>query len=122
MLKTYTYPSPSKAIHPLKSDLSNQAKVNITNKSTLDSNLSDKTKIDIANKTMSKKSCSKIKDNELIKRNNSKTTESKRSKNLKQREVPQQKLVTPKTTKAAKSLQKVAQSRMIMLKAVRQAI
>ena len=70
LLKTDTYPSPSKAIHSLKSDLS------------------DKTKINIANKNTSKKSYSKIKDNELIKSNNSKTTESKISKNLKQTKVP----------------------------------
>ena len=40
------------------------------NKNTLTSNLSDTTKIDITNKTMSKKSYSKIKDNELTKSNN----------------------------------------------------
>ena len=86
------------------------------------SNLSDETKINITKKNTSKKSYSKIKDNELIKSNNSKTRESKISKKLKQKEVPQKKLAIPKTKKQQNLCKKVAQSRMIMLKGVRQAI
>ncbi len=47
-----------------------------------------------------------IEDNQLIKRNNLITMKSQMSKNLKQKIVPQQMLAAPKTTKAAKSLQK----------------
>ena len=94
-LEKYTYPSPNKAIQPLKSDSSNKTKINITNKNsdssdktkidianknTLNSDLSKKTKLRIANKNKSKKSCPNMKNNDLTKSNDSKMTESKISK------------------------------------------
>ena len=47
-----------------------------------------------------------MKNNDFTKSNDSKMTESKISKNLQQTKVPQQRLATPKMTKAAKFLQK----------------
>ena len=47
-----------------------------------------------------------MKNNDLTKGNDSKITESNISKKLKQTKVPQQRLVTPKMTKAVKLLQK----------------
>ena len=62
-----------------------------------------------------------MKNNDLTKRNDSKMIESKISKNLQQTKVPQQRLATPKMTKAAKFLQKwVEQSMMIMPQAIHQ--
>ncbi len=115
LLEKYTYPSPNKAICLLKSNSSNKTqnnigsknsdssdktKINIANKNRLNSDLLEKTKLHIENKNKSKKSCPNMKNNNLTKSNDSKMTESKISKNLQPTMVPQQKLVTPKMTKA----------------------
>ncbi len=57
-LKAYTYPSPNKAIHPLKSKSSDKIKVNITNKK-IDSG--NKIKVNIANKNSDSSYKTKVK-------------------------------------------------------------
>ena len=102
MPKTYTYPSPSKAIHSTKIDLSK--KININSSA----------------RNKSEKSFSKIKDNELTDSKESKVAKLKTLKILTQNKVPQQKLMTPPTTKL---LQKhSAKSRIKIQKVIPQTI
>ena len=57
LLEKYTYPSPNKAIRPLKSDSSDKTKINIANKKCTSS---DKTKTNIANKNCGSSNKTKI--------------------------------------------------------------